>query len=401
MRGGDAVPVKTLSGQDPALAARAAAFLERRNLKKDGGRKKKDFLSNLEEMDADVTYRFTFNVIGDVSKEVVEAVCASKGASKLGSSIGTGASAGAAYRCLCEVAPASGPGSGPRQVAKLALNPLPIGQDAPPCKTRQEGLSTANVYTLSIDTVRDGDSDFKAQLEELEKSLQRLRANVRARCRPVKALLLCCARPEGLEPRSSLERWAVELADFEQVQGEMWKFGPVCIEHGEDLHATFVEMTSARIVHVRKSDADQAGPGEDPADALQQDDDATRQEDVASLLGGTDLFPRSPGGHSETPSTVSERERPPCFEAEMSGSECSETALELHERTFRMVEDLIPASPQSWASPHVDSPAHGEHGGDGLGPCKEVDDQKLLYHIDNAAEGDDHINGQRACWLFC
>jgi len=350
-------PPATLADLDPSYAARHAAHQERkasRQAKKQQGPKSMNFLSNLNEVEDDVAYRFNFTVVGAVADQVVDGVVQSSEAVRLGGGVTPSASVRQTlgHRCLCQVtAPgveqvAGGAYARATKVAKLALEARAFGQDVPIYETRQEALSAAIVYVLTIDTCREGDpageSDFQDQLEAFRCSVAGLRTNTRARLRPVKVVLLCCSRGSSAVPKSSLEQWAVQLADFEQENGDLWKFGPVSLESGDNLHATLAEMTSARIVHIQ-SGSDAAKPGEDAVDQ-QERDELTGGEATWSPSAGQGGR-RSDGELSDRDSSVSEQERPPHFVAEASGSECSETAWELHTRIFGIAEEGTPYRP--------------------------------------------------------
>lgn len=341
--------VQTLSGQNPEAAA-WHAHQQRRLLMKERKKNKVgqgNFLSNVGEVDSDVSFRFTFTVVAPEAVQLIEAVCNSAIALKIGGGGPLSKRFGkdAMYRCLCEV---SGPAQTPapskaasttqpnmpqtksaKSMAKLAFHARGFEDDPPPCYTRQDALNNAIVYALDIAaTNKDGEPTFPEQLANYHKALSRLRASTKSKLRPVKALLLYSSTSDGAQPKSGLESWALQLADFEQETGDTWKFGPVPLQDEDALHHIFAEMTSTRLAHTQNED--------------QQEDMDGEEEPPTFTPSAGDYRPnrRRDGRHSSN-SSVSEQERPPCFDAEMSGSECSDSALELHARTFGLdVEDL-------------------------------------------------------------
>jgi len=317
-------------------AAQLAAYQERkalRSLKKvEVGQEQ--FLSNLQEIDSDVAYRFKFTVVGSIAQQVVDAVVRSDAAVSLGGGLSPkppSKSLRCHHPCLCYVSPGAGQQNGAKQVAKLALQVCDFEEEVPACETRQEALSAAIVYALTIDTSKGDqfDSDFKEQLDAFERALSRLRMSTKAKVRPVKVVLLCLASDDGMKATSSLERWAVQLADFEQEHGDMWKFGPIALECSDGLHGAFAEMASARIAHLQSGKDGDLQRGVDAVDPAEQDDDTVKE---------AWRLPASGARHRPVPSSTgsqfSEQEKPPQFAAEMSGSECSDTAKEHHKRVF-------------------------------------------------------------------
>lgn len=349
----------TLTERNPEYAAKHAAYQDRktsRMIKKGSATiEPLNYLSKLNEVDDDVAYRFSFTVVGRVAQQVVDGVCNSEVAVELGGALSL-LSNKFGHRCLCHVKHPNKLAAGATKLAKLALETRSFEGDVPSYETRQESLAAAIVYVLTIDTNRDNDSDFKEQLDSFQHALQKLRGSTRAKLRPVKVVLLCCANSEESRPRSTLEHWAVQLADFEQVNGDMWKFGPIGLCDSENLHATLAEITSARIVHMQSPNNDSVvTPGEDAIDPKELElseggwsPKAGRwRADMASTAMDAD-------------SSCSEQERPPHFEAEMSGSECSETAREFHARVFGVLEeDLPPASGELHLQPLPSLPKNG------------------------------------------
>jgi len=334
---------KTLSDQDPDMAARAAAYQKRKEKRKANAAKitSATFLSNVQETEDDVSYRFNFVVVGAKSEDVIQRIVGSQANKRLSGNATAAPPPKGGHRCLCEVkVPPVGQNAEKlplvQKVAKLALNALTMDQDMPIWETRQEAMSSAIVYVLWIDgQTQDGESTFEDQLQGLHESIALLRSTSKARLRPVKGVLLLHSS-HGRAPKGGLESWALSLSNFEHENGDLWKFGPVCFEEQEQLHATFAEMTAARLRHTI-SNKDEA-PGQ-PDERSRSKESKGEQELYAFKPSAGQVAAAGKGGmqasRSEAGSSSrSEQELPPAFEAEASGSECSEGALEVHRMAF-------------------------------------------------------------------
>jgi len=321
------------------MAARMSAY-QRRSAKLKEKRKAKapsseHFLSNLQEIEADVDYRFNFNIVGNSSTDVVNSALAAPEARRLTGSGPTPSSAGG-YRCLCEVMvpiptdkEKGDKGVMARKVANLSMRALRFDDDIPLYETRQESMSAAIVYVLWIDGQNpEGACNFQDQLQGMTSAIDNYRSRSKARKRPVKAVLLLFERRESGAPKSGLETWALNLTDWEHRHGDLWKFGPLCMEDLDSLHGTFAEMTSSRLKHAQ-NDKEEDLPPDDGKD------DFTFKPSAGQFAARA-----GPGGsRSDAGSSCSEQELPPAFEAEASGSECSESAMELHRAVFGLTKD--------------------------------------------------------------
>mmetsp|Transcript_124014 Transcript_124014/g.246953 ORF Transcript_124014/g.246953 Transcript_124014/m.246953 type:complete len:486 (-) Transcript_124014:171-1628(-) len=348
--------MKTLSASNPELSARRIAYQQRKESRKEARRQgaidNTGFLSNVPEVDDDVPFRFNFVVIGGMAHHVVQVTCSSASASStsskfpvnLGQQVRSPRESpkrGQAFRCLCFVtAPVTGRVNLDRQkLAKLVFQPVAFGQSIPKSTSRLDALSTAMVFVLSINHPSGDRLSLEEQLANLANVLEQNRTETKAKLRPVRAVILCSFHNPNVGHAD--ESWAAQLADFEQVHGDMWKFGPIYTEDGDAFHAAFAEMASLRINRVNLSDvhADSLQlaekPDEDEVEATGED-----VEDERTLLE-QQLFARSArsGGELERSNSVSSLgsegwQRPPIFEAECDGSECSEAALEQHVQIF-------------------------------------------------------------------
>lgn len=321
----DATPNIAPEG-DPLLAARQAAYLERKNKlkesrdqkKKRSGSLKNDFLSNLPEVDADIPYRFNFIVIGPLCTDVIKAVCTSNIATSLpkagadewedqsksgenpghaltdetrtleqgkklrldpghfGSEVSQkSTSSGASttlrnttartltarlkahntIRCLCPVPfppeEEEDANSKPK-LAKLSFTPYDIDDELKSCRNRFEALGTAIIFVFAVD-VDDGEHGFDAQLACYERTVNELRTQRRP-LRPTRHIIILrskgCAEPTDQEQES----WARKIEEFEQVDGPMWKTGPVRLNDTDAIYSAFASVASQRIRRSLKSD---------------------------------------------------------------------------------------------------------------------------------------------------
>jgi len=128
-------------------------------------------------------------------------------------------------------------------------------QELPRCSTRKEALSTCMVFVLVVDECAEaaGEDGLAEQLQNVARWSQEmsLRTQDMPETRPWRAALLVRAGHDagsqlpvsggGSEP-SATEEWRRTLDDWEARHGELWKFGPIPLEDGSALHATFAQM---------------------------------------------------------------------------------------------------------------------------------------------------------------
>lgn len=354
---------KTLGSDDPEMAAKRAAYLARKESKKKSGKVgSKEFLSGLPELEMDVNYRFNLSVVGHAVTDVLDTVCSSAQANMmpgdllekdnikeeanaqaasntLGSAASKRASMNKTFRCLCMVTNPMAPNSKEkRKVCKLVFNPKNFGAEIAICNSQLEALRSVIVFMLNVgDTIPDGKTKtFDEQLQCLEESINDMRSRSKPKQRPVRAIILCYPPGTGAVSESAESGWAASLADFESRTGDLWKFGPISTGDANGLHDIFSEVASVRIAHYQNLES----TGED----LKKDDDDGHEQVQKDFLipvpeNGTNVGQLG-RNRSDSWSECSEGgERPPFFGAECSGSDCSETALELHARTFGLEDD--------------------------------------------------------------
>lgn len=352
------VATRTLSGADPTVSAKHQFYLDRKAQKKNKegtkfGKDKDKFLSGLPEVEADVRYRFTFMVVGSDALDVVHAACNSQEANKLpraavdgteedldtlspGDSVAARAGRSQrppSYRCLCKVTcpvldKDKSSYSGNPLLAKLVFQSLGIDQDIPRCSTHYEALTTVIAFTINVGVDM---KQLKAQLQALSEKVDSMRSQTRSRLRPVRAVIL--TMPRGENEAALNEEWANVLFEHEQASGGFWKFGPLDLSDPDSFHATFTEMCSQRIAHNQTGGQELNEPGDDERAQEERETEALLKE--GGLAQGNMGVTR----HGSDSSTCSEGfQRPPIFEAEVDGSECSDGAVELHARVFGVQE---------------------------------------------------------------
>lgn len=351
--------MKTLSAANPELHARRRAHQQRREGRKEarrqGGMDNYGFLSNVPEVDDDVQFRFNFVVVGGMAHHVVKITCSSASASSTsskfplnarsplnaGSPVRSPRQTAQAFRCLCFVtAPVSGKSNPDAQkLAKLVFQPVAFGQNIPKSSSRLDALSTAMVFVLSINHPSGDQIALDEQLANLANVLEQSRSDTKAKLRPVRAVILLSFQDPNAGHMD--ESWAVQLADFEQVHGDMWKFGPVHSEDGDAFHAAFAEMASVRINRANLSDkhVDPSQlahrPDEDEIETTGDDAEDERKLLEQQLVARSGRSGRAIVRSNSVSSQSSEGwQRPPIFEAECDGSECSADALERHVKIF-------------------------------------------------------------------
>lgn len=274
-----------LSARHEAYLLRKSARKERRSKRgmalESGDLDSTAFLSGVPEVEADISYRFVFFVVGGAAESVVEAACGSSAAQSLPGGEGLCSPSRAttpmtalapgfkAHRCLCPVprkpgSPPGGTSEQPAELAKLAFHPLGPGEEVPPCKTHLEALSTVLVFVLTLDIHSDIGS-LEMQLWEASRVVERSRTQP-ASTRPLRAVLLCFE--EGAGGGWADRRWASLLADFEQQHGRLWQFGPLDLADADALHGVFAEMACKRLASGgARSGAPRTGEGEQDEDA--------------------------------------------------------------------------------------------------------------------------------------
>jgi hypothetical protein len=336
-------------------------------------------------VEADIRYRFNFVVVGTKAKQVIEAVVNSKAANDLPGSVALASSnpkpedetlrpMGSAdsldgsprdspritsprkrmlrqrlknqtYRCLCKVLdPLRGEIAAKDDkekplLAKMVLRPLPLIEDVPLCSTHLEALSTVIVFLLQLDNKKN---TIDEQLAMIHQATQRMRSRTRSKLRPVRAIMITQGEQGSAGSTEPEESWGPKLSEFEESYGKTWQFGPLNEVDGDALQATFGEMASVRIKQNEANEGTQMFNEEEEDVLLLESELELQDPEYAEKAAEERLVRALSGGSrpSETSSTTSEgAHRPPMFEAEFEGSQCSESAMELHARIFGL-EDI-------------------------------------------------------------
>jgi len=156
-----------------------------------------------------------------------------------------------ASRCLCPVPYPTGradPNDARLKLAKLVFSAYSYQQEPPECYTRLEASTCAAVFILVVDPENSQDpmDPFAEQMWAVERAVQAMRFKSRPEFRPVRAIVLCSTGNK--EPSDS---WREQLDDFEQMNGQLWKFGldrPISLTDGNELHGAFSQIASSRIL---------------------------------------------------------------------------------------------------------------------------------------------------------
>jgi hypothetical protein len=287
-----AVPTKTLRDVVEGEGASGfEAYLARKERKKkqkgsrsSGGKKKpaQDFLSGVPEVDTDIAFRYSFIVLGDMAAKAVDAACTSEAAQKLPhaanadlivapgeksdktpsvSSSTARRGPANANRCLCPVPFPFGRTDQKDRLtlAKLVFKHDPTWnkqsrQEPPVCNSPLEASTTCMVFVVVLDPEEAGLEPFSEQLNTLQQLLRVVRHRTLPEFRPVRALLMLRLKEAPVED-DAVEGWTSEIAEFEDSNGAIWKFGPVCMRNANDLHAAFATIASERLLKNQQGDA--------------------------------------------------------------------------------------------------------------------------------------------------
>mmetsp|Transcript_2087 Transcript_2087/g.5087 ORF Transcript_2087/g.5087 Transcript_2087/m.5087 type:complete len:419 (-) Transcript_2087:98-1354(-) len=269
---GDSSPsgMKTLSDSGSEISARHAAYLERKQKKqakkKGKGISAENFLSNLPEVNADIEYRYNFVVMGASCERLVVSVCTSSAATALSdlqtfdraastqSSLSTNTKT--LNRCFAMVVPGGdGEEAGAKKLAKLAFQSYSNMTDLPQCQNRADALSTAVVFIMNVNPSEDQpERSLKHQLVEYEELVFELRRTPK-KCRAARAVVLCHDGELLQSDAEGFPSWTTAIEEFEQVDGPIWKFGPVSWDDGDALHEVFASIASARLLRTQRTDA--------------------------------------------------------------------------------------------------------------------------------------------------
>lgn len=186
------------------------------------------------------------------------------------------------YRCLSKVELPDAVRGGGMKLAKLAFVPLGLNDPVPRCTSRADALSTVVLLSLTIDP-KDGEPTVNDQLFGWENLICEMR-RVQRKLRPSRAILLTRRHDTVVDDARSascdMPSWEEKLADFEEIDGPAWKFGPVHMREGNELHSFFSEISSVRIVRAKCSDdADSDGSHASSAPPLWEAERCVYEED--------------------------------------------------------------------------------------------------------------------------
>mmetsp|Transcript_38898 Transcript_38898/g.70144 ORF Transcript_38898/g.70144 Transcript_38898/m.70144 type:complete len:406 (-) Transcript_38898:68-1285(-) len=246
-----AISEKTMSSQDPEMAAKILAYKKRQVRKGKTGKKagaagSDGYLSELPEVDADVPYRFSFEVTGVNSEEVVAAACQSSVAlmhktpeeNSLPSPLPAFLSRSSSnllqpFTCLGEVL--RDWSKGKQRLVKMGFRSYEPGKLPKASASSSEAASSCVVFMISAES----SESLVEQLSAADEGVQHLKQSIPATRRPVVAvLLLDAARKESIE---------VEVKEHEANCGQMLRFGPFDPEDGDSIFEAFRQIADMRI----------------------------------------------------------------------------------------------------------------------------------------------------------
>jgi hypothetical protein len=240
------------------------------------------FLSHLPEVNADIAYRFCFNIMGIVSLNIIEACCSHEVSKEQNLPFSPSAmkKKEEAFRCFSHVPfPTTGSESGAKRyssnsgrldpakfssdvpkLCKLIFTPCKGARGMPVCRTRFDALSSAMVCVLVIDPV-EGELSFHEQLLQYERLVDQIRFRKKP-LRPARAILLCRHAGEPSDPVATPKghlSWQARLEEYEMCMDEnMWKFGPVSLQTANGIHAAFATMASQRVFRGQDSTGEES-----------------------------------------------------------------------------------------------------------------------------------------------
>jgi len=209
-------------------------------------------------------------------------------------------------------------------LAKLAFHLLESGTNDAQIAGQLEVASTVIVYALALDERCDA-GYLEMQLWEVAKVIEHAGLLAGARRKMSRAALICT---EGESISVLSGACSSLLKDFEKKNGRMWMFDPVQLSDADALHNTFQRIASRRTL---------LGSTEEDCGLAEHVSDQTEADTPAFLVPFNVPRRRGPGSTNSKSSLATSNGGPvPIFEAEDEGSECSETAMELHRKAFTL-----------------------------------------------------------------
>jgi len=166
------------------------------------------------------------------------------------------------------------------KLCKLLFCPFTDYGDVLGCRTRMEALSCALVCTLVVDPA-EGEPSFHEQMTVYERLIDQIHFAKKA-LRPARAILLIRQNDEGTD-----ESWKKRLEEHETCLDEqVWKFGPVGLSDGSELHDAFATIASKRVMRKDLSDG--------------EDSDGSQESDAPPIyMTEGEGLPTDPGVYSE------------------------------------------------------------------------------------------------------
>jgi len=241
-----------------------------------------NFLSKIQEVEADVQYRYSFKVMGIHAKETLAAVVGSDAAQALeqgtaavsasasatdlqmghtGSSGKGGANsprqdeAGSPfsphskqtvdrYRCLTSVSHGKGD---KLKLAKLVFTPAGLPDSLPVCETR---LDAANTTVMFVFTLDPAEKEFPLR-KQVQAAVETVidAGYIQPHLKPSFAALFLLVQESPANPGGAdREQLDVLLQELEELVGDMLKFGPMILQDPNRLYSIFGQITTQRLI---------------------------------------------------------------------------------------------------------------------------------------------------------
>jgi len=290
--------LRVLADESPeaAEAFQRQKFDEQRRRKKEArkrarmtnlnqGSPEDNFLSKIQEVEADVQYRYSFKVLGLHARQILTAVVGSPAAQALqqgpafedavtslaslesnpnsegdaeegasprnsqgeenGSPTMHGARQAEKFRCLTSVA-----GKGDKlKLAKLVFTPAGLPDSLPVCDSR---LDAANTTVLFVFTVDPGpqEAPFDAQVQLAVDTVVDA-GYIQPHLRPSFAVLFLWAQEVTRRPSDVAmmqDELSRRIASLEELIGDVERFGPTGVQDANRLYSVFGQITATRLV---------------------------------------------------------------------------------------------------------------------------------------------------------
>jgi len=245
-----------------------------------------NFLSKIQEVEADVQYRYSFKVLGIHAKQILTEVVGSPAAQALqqggqgasnasvqsnpnsdgegedakdvqgisprnsqgeetGSPTMHGAKQADKFRCLTSVA-----GKGDKlKLAKLVFTPAGLPDSLPVCDSRLDAANTTVLFVFTLDPVGK-EAPFNAQVQAAVDTVVDA-GYIQPHLRPSFAILFLWAQEASKRPAdvaAMQEELATRVASLDELLGDVERYGPMILQDANRLYSVFGHITGQRLV---------------------------------------------------------------------------------------------------------------------------------------------------------